>query len=355
MIIPVFALAQITETGSRVGISTTTPQSKLSIFNGSVGTNTDGLDGAVLYINNGDDADGSIVIKSHRVGEGNVIGALKFHSSPDFTNFSQASLKAIAGASDNAESLAFFTSTSNTQGTASNEVMRIKGNRIGIGTTNPQSKLSLYVASAGRNTDGLDGAIFYLNNGNNPDGSIIIKSHQVTEGNVIGALKFHSSPDLTNFSQASIKVIAGSGSKAESIAFFTSTSNSQGTASNEVMRIRGNQVGFGTNNPDATLAVKGDIHAQEVRVDLNGAVAPDFVFEEDYNLPSLQQTEAFIKANKHLPEIPSAKEMEEKGMELKSMNLKLLQKVEELTLHLIQQQKKIQQLEQEVQILKQEK
>ena len=108
--------------------------------------------------------------------------------------------------------------------------------------------------------------------------------------------------------------------------------------------MKNGNVGIGTYGPDAKLTVKGDIHAREVRVDLNGAVAPDFVFEPDYNLRSLEATEAYIKANKHLPEIPSAAEMEEKGIQLKEMNLKLLQKVEELTLYTIKQQKLIEKL-----------
>ncbi len=111
-------------------------------------------------------------------------------------------------------------------------------------------------------------------------------------------------------------------------------------------------IGIGTTNADAKLAVKGDIHTQEVRVDLNGAVAPDFVFEPTYNLRSLAETERYIKEHKHLPEIPSAVEMEQNGMELKAMNLKLLQKVEELTLYAIEQQKLIQEMRTELNLLK---
>ncbi|MFZ6009289.1 MAG: hypothetical protein ACOYXT_02985 [Bacteroidota bacterium] len=108
---------------------------------------------------------------------------------------------------------------------------------------------------------------------------------------------------------------------------------------------RQGNVGIGTTSPDSKLTVKGNIHTQEVRVDLLGAVAPDYVFEENYNLPSLQEIETYIKENKHLPEVPSAKEMEANGMNLKEMNLLLLKKVEELTLHMIEQQKKIYELE----------
>lgn len=101
------------------------------------------------------------------------------------------------------------------------------------------------------------------------------------------------------------------------------------------------KLGIGTNSPDAKLTVKGDIHAQEVLVDLNGAIAPDYVFEEDYSLRSLEDVESYISNYKHLPEIPSATEMEENGFELKEMNLKLLQKVEELTLYLIDLNQKV--------------
>jgi len=114
-------------------------------------------------------------------------------------------------------------------------------------------------------------------------------------------------------------------------------------------------VGIGTTSPDAKLAVKGDIHTQEVLVDLNGAVAPDFVFEPNYKLRTLAETEKYIQENKHLPEIPSAAKMEENGIELKTMNLKLLQKIEELTLYTIEQQKQLRSLQKQVNELKQTK
>ncbi|HEY8937272.1 MAG TPA: hypothetical protein VIM65_18730 [Cyclobacteriaceae bacterium] len=94
-------------------------------------------------------------------------------------------------------------------------------------------------------------------------------------------------------------------------------------------------VGIGCTNPDARLTVKGLIHAEEVKVELLGSVCPDYVFESNYDLMSLSELEQYLKINKHLPEIPSAKEMEANGMYLREMNLSLLKKVEELTLHLI--------------------
>ncbi len=103
-------------------------------------------------------------------------------------------------------------------------------------------------------------------------------------------------------------------------------------------------VGIGTANPDEQLTVDGTIHSEEVKVDLS-VPGPDYVFEADYNLRSLEETEAYIKANKHLPEIPSAKEMEANGVQLGEMNMLLLKKIEELTLYIIEQEKRIQKLE----------
>ena len=107
-----------------------------------------------------------------------------------------------------------------------------------------------------------------------------------------------------------------------------------------------------TSSTSAVPPPAGDIHTQEVRVDLNGAVTPDFVFEEDYELRNIEETEEYIQTYKHLPEIPSGSEMEKNGFELKEMNLKLLQKVEELTLYLIEQNKEIQNLKKDLQEIK---
>jgi hypothetical protein len=113
------------------------------------------------------------------------------------------------------------------------------------------------------------------------------------------------------------------------------------------------QVGIGTISPDAKLAVKGQIHAEEVKVDLSVPV-PDYVFAKDYKLPSLEEIQSYIEANQHLPEVPSAKEMEEKGINVGEMNLLLLKKVEELTLHLITLNKVIIEQGEEIKQLKTE-
>lgn len=93
------------------------------------------------------------------------------------------------------------------------------------------------------------------------------------------------------------------------------------------------------------LSVNGAIRAHRVRVYTTWA---DFVFEKDYNLPTLEDVENHIQEKGHLIDIPSAKEVEEKGIELGEMNKKLLQKVEELTLYVIKLNKELQQVKGEL-------
>ncbi len=100
------------------------------------------------------------------------------------------------------------------------------------------------------------------------------------------------------------------------------------------------KVGIGTETFGAErLAVNGSIRAKEVKVEATGW--PDFVFQKDYKIYSLADLDRYIKANKHLPGIPSAQEVKQNGIELGEMNKLLLQKVEELTLHLIEKDKTI--------------
>ena len=97
----------------------------------------------------------------------------------------------------------------------------------------------------------------------------------------------------------------------------------------------GGNVGIGTISPDAKLAVSGQVHAQEVKVSI-AVPGPDYVFDKNYKLSSLEEIKNYIDQNKHLPEIPSAKEMEKNGIQLGEMNMLLLKKIEELTLYVIE-------------------
>ena len=96
-------------------------------------------------------------------------------------------------------------------------------------------------------------------------------------------------------------------------------------------------VGIGTTNTDGyKLAVNGIIRAKEIKVESDWA---DFVFKKDYKLPSLKEVETHINKNGTLPGIPSESEVKANGVNLAKTNALLLQKIEELTLYTIQQQK----------------
>ena len=107
---------------------------------------------------------------------------------------------------------------------------------------------------------------------------------------------------------------------------------------------RNGNVGVGTINPDSKLTVKGKIHAEEVKIDLS-VPAPDYVFAKEYDLLSIEEVQQYISEKGHLPNIPSAAAMEANGVELGIMNMKLLEKIEELTLYTIEQEKKLKKLE----------
>lgn len=117
-----------------------------------------------------------------------------------------------------------------------------------------------------------------------------------------------------------------------------------------IKAISNGNVGIGTENPASKLVVNGNIHAKEIKV--NNDIWPDYVFKSDYKLSDLDEVEQHILKKGHLSGIPSASEVHSNGIDLGEMNGKLLKKIEELTLYLIEQNKKIIQLESDMNRLK---
>jgi hypothetical protein len=114
-------------------------------------------------------------------------------------------------------------------------------------------------------------------------------------------------------------------------------------------------VGTGVTIPSGSpykMAISGGIITEKVRVATNGTTFwADFVFDKKYKLRPLSEVEKFIKTNQHLPEIPSTSDVTKNGIDLAETQALLLQKVEELTLYVIHQNKKIERLEKKVKVL----
>lgn len=181
-----------------------------------------------------------------------------------------------------------------------------KDGKIGIGTISPASKMDI-------------------------NGSI----HTNGEARMGGGA-FHISTDqsFVTTSQYSFRDAVGINNPSGASFVPTSSVMSLGNMYNGNSLVTTGNVGIGTTTPTEKLSVNGKIRAKEVKVETS--LWPDYVFKPNYYLRSLHEVEEFIRLNKHLPEIPSASEVEKEGIKLGEMNSKLLQKIEELTLYVIE-------------------
>jgi hypothetical protein len=184
---------------------------------------------------------------------------------------------------------------------------------VGIGTYTPASGLEV---------SSFQGGIHITDNGNS--NFLQVGGNNATSGK---GFVFRSTTNSTDLRQFSLLVTDGS------------------TQQERVTILKNGSVGIGTpfldGNPNNyKLAVNGTIGARSIKVEVS--TWSDFVFEDGYKLRPLLEVEKYIAANKHLPEVPSAKEVESKGVDLGAMDAILLQKIEELTLYIIKQEKKMQ-------------
>ena len=192
-------------------------------------------------------------------------------------------------------------------GLCSNRFTLMDNGNVGIGTSNPLFKLDV--------------------NG-------VVNINSATDG---GGLRFNSA---ANSQIDSRNWIVSSDGYEYGDLVFKSSSTFSGVPSDVKLTIKSNgNVGIGVKIPTNKLDVNGTIHSKEVKVDMNGW--SDFVFKKEYNLPTLDEVEKHIVEKGHLENIPSEDEVLKNGINLGEMNAKLLQKIEEMTLYMIEQNKQI--------------
>ena len=310
------------ESTGNVGIGTTTPKSKFQI---SASEND------------------RILISNSEVNYNKNSPKLSFFGFTYGNQITGPSIQKIHTAGYGQGRLAFF-QHGGTDYTSEEEVMSILPNgNVGIGTTDPKGMLHI------------SSPITTKNSTQNYDANLIIEgesnSRTTNQGASIGFVIPANTDGTNSWQQGRILVTPDNGNNSNAsgrMHLQTRYLDNEAWAwkwrNNIVLRSSGN-VGIGTTKPTAKLAVNGKIHTKEVRVDLNLSDWADFVFYDDYNLPTLKEVENHIKEKGHLKDIPSAKEVEKNGIYLGEMDAKLLQKIEELTLYTIEQEKKIKKLE----------
>lgn len=219
------------------------------------------------------------------------------------------------GGSDNDAFMGFSTNT----GGALSEKMRITADgKIGIGTNIPDRKLHIDNSFAG-----------YIP-------AIKLQNEQAGTGYGVG-IEFQLSTDYIDYKKAEIRALAESDyGNAIGMSFWTGGSHESDHAERLRISSDGN-VGIGTTTPYEKLSVNGNVKAKKFIVTQLGW--SDYVFDNEYKLRSLPALEEYIKQNKHLPEIPTAKEVEEKGSNIGDNQALLLKKIEELTLYVIELRK----------------
>ena len=175
------------------------------------------------------------------------------------------------------------------------------------------------------------------------EGNILISaSSERAPGSANGSILFGDEPTSTNpYGKWGIEYV-GNEDEGYGLNFWKPYNTGGGFMNNVLFLADNGNVGVGTNEPPAKFSVNGKVLAKEVHVCTSPDCWPDYVFGENYKLMNLKELDAYVKANKHLPGVPSASEVEEQGdVDLGQMNAILLEKVEELARYVIDLQKQI--------------
>ncbi len=220
---------------------------------------------------------------------------------------------------------------------SSGNVIYYNDGNVGVGTSSPRNKFDVMGdAVIGRS----DGSLFVIQtpatetrlytSGGKP---IVFPQGNIGIGTTVPQNKLHVEGDV---------IFGRSGGT--NLYFQTPTTDARiyAQGGKPILFPQGN-IGIGTYSPTHRLSVNGTIKAKEIIVSNSGWA--DYVFEDDYKLMSIKDLDAYIKTHKHLPNIPNATEVEENGVQLGEVQRLQLEKIEELTLYIIELEKRVEQLE----------
>ena len=244
---------------------------------------------------------------------------------------------------------------------------------VGIGTTSPDQKLTIKGGGLGFDYNSIDKKLYSPTDGVlewmthnaagehgfavshqgtkstylNTNGNSYINGGNVGIGTTTPNYKLQVTGGITGISNTTSDWVAGSTGSVVNISNGSDLGNTYGMINalksgggewdNLIFQKGSGNVGIGTTDTKGyKLAVAGNMIAESVKIQLQGNW-PDYVFSKSYQIPTLSETEKHIQEKGHLPGIPSAEEVKANGIDLGEMNAKLLQKIEELTLHLIEQ------------------
>ena len=230
-------------------------------------------------------------------------------------------------------------------GSNATDILAITPTGVGVGTITPTTGFQIEGTTSNQtelNINAPSAAIPQLSF-TRAAGTLIapIATSRASSLGLINFNGYNGSSYETSSSIRSLTTEAWSASGRGSYLSFYTTNAGTNTFSERLRIDDSGNVGIGTTSPDNKLDVLGIIRANEVIVETGWA---DYVFQDDYKLKPLSEVEAFIKENKHLPSVPSAVKIQDKGAHVAELMTKMMEKIEELTLYSIEQKKEIDEL-----------